>query len=88
MLFFNPETKSLERHIDYDLVIFNKDQNIFQLSNESGHPLFLVHLSNGIGVIPIASSIVKGEITFKIIIDGISFTPIEREEVQFRLVMQ
>ena len=78
----------MERHIDYGLVIFNKDQNIFQLSNESGQPLFPVHLSNGIGVIPIASGIVKGEITFKIIVDGMSFTPIEREVVQFRLVIQ
>lgn len=87
LLFFNPETDRLERHIDYDLVISDKDREIFQLSNELGHPLFPVHSSNGIGMIPIPSNVDKGEITVKVIVDGISFTPIAREEVQFRFVM-
>lgn len=48
---------------------------------------FPVHSGNGIGIIPIPSNVDKGEITVKVIVDGISFTPITREEVQFRFVM-
>lgn len=88
VLFFNPESDRLERHIDYDfIIIMNNQKKIFQLSNASGHPMFPVHSSNGIGVIPIPHDVGKGEFTIEVIIDGISFVPVEREEVQFQLTM-
>jgi hypothetical protein len=87
VLFLYPESDRLERHIDYDFVILDNHKKIFQLSNASGHPLFPVHSSSGIGVIPIPPDFGKGVFTIEVIIDGISFIPVEREEVQFQLTM-
>ncbi|MDN5866188.1 MAG: hypothetical protein L0H55_02170 [Candidatus Nitrosocosmicus sp.] len=84
LLFVDPNTDKLQRHVDYDFVILDDEREIYRLSNESGMPLFPMHSSSGIGVVPNPLlSVEKGQITIKVIVFGISFIPIIPEHVQF-----
>ncbi|MDR4489770.1 MAG: hypothetical protein R2685_02555 [Candidatus Nitrosocosmicus sp.] len=80
--FINPENNKLQNHIDYDFAISEKGKEIFRLSNQSGQPLFPMHSSNGIGVIPIYE-FDKGKYLIKVEVEGISFIPIDKEQVDF-----
>lgn len=88
ILFIDPKNDKLQRHIDYDFVIFdiNKDKEIYRLSNQSGHPLFPIHSNNGIGFIPVFSNLEEREYIINIIIHGITFNPIKPELAQFNII--
>lgn len=85
ILFINAQTDKIERHIDYDFVILDKQKEIYRFSNQTGQSLYPLHSSNGIAFIPIFTEFQKGEYEARVIINGISFNPILPEHVQFHI---
>ena len=82
--FFKPNTKEIQPHIDYDMIIneANTNKTIFQASNQTGQAGIPVHTAESIVTIPFTFP-TKGEYTIKIPIYGILFNPIAPESVTF-----
>jgi hypothetical protein len=82
--FFKPNTKEIQPHIDYDMIINETSTNktIFQASNQTGQAGIPVHTAESIVTIPFTFP-TKGEYTIKIPIYGILFNPIVPESVTF-----
>lgn len=85
--FIEPKKNILQRHIDFDFTISKEDREIFRLSNMSGQPHIPVHSSRGWEIVPVVLEgfTKSGEYVFKIVVQGISFYPIEPEEAEFRV---
>jgi hypothetical protein len=82
--FFKPNTKEIQPHIDYDMIINETSTNktIFQASNQTGQAGIPVHTAESIVTIPFTFP-TKGEYTIKIPIYGILFNPIAPKSVTF-----
>ena len=82
--FFKPNTKEIQPHIDYDMIINETSTNktIFQASNQTGQAGIPVHTAESIVAIPFTFP-TKGEYTIEIPVYGILFNPIAPESVTF-----
>ncbi|MEM2159694.1 MAG: CFI-box-CTERM domain-containing protein [Candidatus Nitrosotenuis sp.] len=77
--FVNPQTNSIQEHIDYVVTVTNNGAPVFG-------PIPLTHTSIGTATIPVELG--SGENTVKIDIEGILFKPIPQETVTFAIMTQ
>jgi hypothetical protein len=82
--FLQPNTETIQPHIDYDVVISDNSTNkpIFQASNQTGQPGFPVHTAESIVTIPFTFPN-QGSYTIEIPVYGILFNPIPPESAVF-----
>ena len=87
IVFMDPTKNIVQRHIDFDFTIFKEDREIFRLSNMSRQPHIPIHSSKGWEIVPVViDGFTKSEeYLFKVVVQGISFYPIEPEEAEFRV---
>lgn len=77
--FVNPQTKTIQEHIDYVVTVTNNDKPVFG-------PIPLTHTSIGSATIPVELG--SGENTVKIDVEGILFKPIPQETAIFTITTQ
>jgi hypothetical protein len=79
--FYEPNSTKIQRHVDFDVVIMDKDRNeIFSAANES-YTQSALHSNRGVAIIPYTFPEV-GSFTIKVIIYGINFIPSRTEFVE------
>jgi hypothetical protein len=87
--FLQPNTETIQPHIDYDLIIIDNSTNnpIFQASNQTGQPGFPVHTAESIVTIPFTFPS-QGSYSVEIPVYGILFNPIPPESAIFDISVQ
>lgn len=80
--FFEPNSTSVQVHVDYDFIIFLNNQEIFSASKQTGQPL--LHTAEGIISIPYKFSS-PGLYNIKVPVLGINFVPINPELAEFEV---
>ena len=74
--FLNPQTKSIQEHIDYKVTVTNGENQVFG-------PIPTTHTS--IGSVTIPMQLKSGENKITIDVEGILFKPIPLETVSFKI---
>lgn len=80
--FFEPNSSTVQVHVDYDLIISSDNQEIFSASKLTGQPL--LHTAEGIVTIPYKFES-PGLYNIKVPVLGINFVPINPEFAEFEV---
>ena len=80
--FFEPNTTTVQVHVDYDLIVSSDNQEIFSASKLTGQPL--LHTAEGIVTIPYKFES-PGVYNIKVPVLGINFVPINPEFAEFEV---
>lgn len=80
--FFEPNSTTVQVHVDYDLIVSSDNQEIFSASKLTGQPL--LHTAEGIVTIPYKFE-APGIYNIKVPVLGINFVPINPEFAEFEV---
>jgi hypothetical protein len=80
--FFEPNSTTVQVHVDYDFIILSNDKEVFSASKQTAQPL--LHTAEGVVTIPYNFAS-PGFYNIKIPVLGINFVPLNPELAEFEV---
>jgi hypothetical protein len=85
--FLQPGTSTLQKHVDFNLRIYDNNSRVFQATNSTGQPSIPLHATDGVMSIPMLNYKFNhpGQYRIEIPVYGILFNPINPEFANFTI---
>jgi hypothetical protein len=85
--FLKPGTSTLQKHVDFNLRIYDNSSRVFQATNSTGQPSIPLHATDGAMSIPMLNYKFNhpGQYRIEIPVYGILFSPITPEFANFTI---